>query len=227
MAAKPGATVWRSAPTPAGASVPALRSGSVNQFVTELLAQASRSGCRVLCASATYSLPAWRTVDSDARLCFTCQKLNSCSLRGKKDDMCHLWDLKRARDSSDLGRSRIQGLKRCLSVSSLSSLLSEHLCFLCLFFFFFFLSVGSIPTLASDSAGDGHRRGPCSRHSRSPALGGGGWQLLRGPVRASRQQMPTAPAVSDFCGNQSFPGRPLCQGMASLSILPWSLAMVR
>lgn len=95
------------------------------------------------------------------------------------------------------------------------------------FFFFFFLSVGSIPTLASDSAGDGHRRGPCSRHSRSPALGGGGWQLLQGTVRASRQQMPAAPAVSDFCGNQSFPGRPLCQGMASLSILPWSLAMVR
>lgn len=138
LAAKPGATVWRSAPTPAGASVPALRSGSVNQFVTELLAQASRNGCRVLCASATYSLPAWRTVDSDARLCFTYQKLNSCSLRGKKDDMCHLWDLKRARDSSDLGRSRIQGLKRCLSVSSLSSLRSEHLCFLCLFFSFSF-----------------------------------------------------------------------------------------
>lgn len=138
LAAKPGATVWRSAPTPAGASVPALRSGSVNQFVTELLAQASRSECRVLCASATYSLPAWRTVDSDARLCFTCQKLNSCSLWGKKDDMCHLWDLKRARDSSDLGRSRIQGLKRCLSVSSLSSLRSEHLCFLCLFFSFSF-----------------------------------------------------------------------------------------
>lgn len=214
MAAKPGATVWRSAPTPAGASVPALRSGSVNQFVTELLAQASRSGCRVLCASATYSLPAWRTVDSDARLCFTCQKLNSCSLRGKKDDMCHLWDLKRARDSSDLGRSRIQGLKRCLSVSSL--------------FFFLFLSECRLHSHSCLR----QRRGRAPSRAvfaslRSPALGGGGWQLLRGTVRASRQQMPAAPAVSDFCGNQSFPGRPLCQGMASLSILPWSLAMVR
>lgn len=113
----------------------------------------------------------------------------------------------------------------CLSLLSRHSALS-----ISAFYAFFFLFLSECRLHSHSCLRQRRGRAPSRAvfaSLRSPALGGGGWQLLRGTVRASRQQMPAAPAVSDFCGNQSFPGRPLCQGMASLSILPWSLAMVR